>query len=381
MDFDFSENQRLLYDTGRAFLEKACKPNMNEWLERGEFPRDFLRALGELGWMGAAVPKGLKGEGLSELELGVISELFGYYEVPVGIFLTLHLAKQLVHLKDEGLRASLLERLIRGELVICGGYTEPHCGSDASAIKTKGRKEGGRVVIDGEKCFISSPGFADAYILTVRTEPGKRPQEAISLVLVQKGEEGLEPYELKTMASEFKGDFGGVRLAQVSVPEGAVIGEPGKGFGLLMREFGTIRVHVALLGAGLARRCLDEAIPYAKERLAFGVPISKFEAVSFRLAEAWSRIEAARLTAYRALWAADQGRPFQAESSLAKWYGCELALKSISDALQTAGAAGYTADFMFERAYRRARGLLIGDGTSDIQKLIIARSLFGKEYV
>jgi alkylation response protein AidB-like acyl-CoA dehydrogenase len=147
-----------------------------------------------------------------------------------------------------------------------------------------------------------------------------------------------------------------------------------------MREFSVLRAHVALLTLGAAERCLKEAIEYAKQRVAFGKPISKFQAVSFRIAEHWTRIQAAKLLAYKALWLVDMNKPFSTEASAAKWYGCEVAFHAVNDALQTLGAAGYTVEYPFERIFRRVRGLLIGDGTTNIQKLILSRALFGRDY-
>lgn len=300
---------------------------------------------------------------------------------PAQIFLTIHFAKQLLHVKNPGLRDEMIGRLLRGDLVICGAYTEPGCGSDAAAITTRAVKEGDYYVVNGEKAFVSEPGISDIYIISARTwEGAPKPHLGISLLLVEREREGVEPYELKTMATEYEGDFGGVRFTDVEVPSGHLVGEENMGFKLLMAELSMLRVHVVLLGLGTAEMCLEEAIKYAKQRKAFGKPISKFQGVSFRLAEHWTKLEAARLLAYKALWLADRGKPSMALASAAKWYGCEVAFYAINDALQTLGAAGYTADYPLERAFRLVRGLLIGDGTTNIQKLIISRTLFGREY-
>jgi alkylation response protein AidB-like acyl-CoA dehydrogenase len=207
-----------------------------------------------------------------------------------------------------------------------------------------------------------------------------RSDKGISILMVDRSMKGMEPYEIENMAYLFKGEFGGIRMDNVKVPETYLVGEENKGFKLLMDILSIQRVHVGLYTIGIAEGALNQAIEYAKMRKAFGMPISKFEAVSFRLAEDIAKIESIKTLAYKALAMENSGMDNSIESAAVKGYGCEVAFNAVSDALQTLGAAGYSKTSSLERKFRISRGFLLGDGTPDIQKLIIARRIFGKEF-
>jgi alkylation response protein AidB-like acyl-CoA dehydrogenase len=326
------------------------------------------------------IPEELGGSPLDNVSQGLVAEVLGRHEFPTSMFLTIFgFARLLPSIVDESMRRRAIEKLLKGELVIAGAFTEPGCGSDAAAITTKAERRGDMYVVKGEKTFITGAPVADMFIASVKTGTGP-PHKSISLLLIEADRKGVEPYELESMAGDIKGEFGGVVFDDVEVPVGNLVGVENMGFYVLMEEFNILRVFVALVSLGLAERCLEEAIDYAKQRKAFGQPISKFEAVSFRLAEHWTKIRAAKLLAYYALWLADNKRPYWAEAAAAKWYGCEVAFNAVNDVIQTYGAAGYTKDHPFERRFRGIRGMLIGDGTGDIMKLIISRHLFGREH-
>ena len=380
LDFEFSEEQKLIKKSAEEFCRKEVSPYIDKWLKDRIFPRELMKKCASIGWTGMNIREEYGGTPLDNVSQGIITEVIGKYEVPTQIFLSLQLSRLLNYATEE-CKEKFTGKFLDGDLIICGGFTEPGCGSDAAAITTRAVKDGGEYLINGEKACISGPLYSDIFVISAKTAeiPGK-PHKAISLILVEKDREGVEAYELETMAPGFKGDFGGVKFDNVRVPVANLIGEENKGFYLLMNEFNLIRVHVALMALGAAEKSIEEAIEYAKQRRAFGLPISKFQAVSFRLAEHWTKIEAAKLLAYRALWLADKGTPNWAEASAAKWYGCEVAFNAINDALQTYGAYGYTTEYPVERRFRAIRGALIGDGTGDIQKLIISRILFGREY-
>lgn len=381
LNWELDDEQKIILETFNEYCRKNIEPKQEEWIRMGEFPRGIMKDLSSL-VLGTIIPFDEKNEKIDELTLGLLSETMGKYEFPVPAFLTLHFAKLLPYIKDEALRESYVKKFINGDLVICGAFTEPSYGSDSASIKTEARKSGEGYIISGEKAFVSSPLMADLYIVSARTmkTSWENRHKGISLISVNKGADGLEPYELESMASVFKGDFGGVRLDNVRVPEGNVIGEENRGFHLLMKTLGIQRVHVALYSMGLAERSLEDAIEYSKIRMAFGEPISKNQAISFRLAEDWGRLEASKLLAYKALSLQDQGTDNSAESAAVKWFGCESSFEAVSHSLQTFGASGYVKASPLERRFRTSRGLLIGDGTPDIQKLIIARKLLGKEY-
>jgi alkylation response protein AidB-like acyl-CoA dehydrogenase len=380
MNFSFSKEQELLRASIEDFCKKEIDPHISDWIKERVFPRDLLKKLGQIGLTGMNIPEELGGSSLDNVSQGVAVEVLGRHELPTPIFLTIFgFARLLPFIVDEEVKKRTIEKLLKGELVIAGAFTEPGCGSDAAAITTRAEKRGNAYIVKGEKTFITGAPVADVFIASVKTGAGP-PHKSISLLLIEADRRGVEPYELESMASDIRGEFGGVVFDDVEVPVGNLIGMENLGFYILMEEFNILRVFVALASLGLAERCLEEAVNYAKQRKAFGQPISKFEAVSFRLAEHWTKIRAAKLLAYYALWLADNKRPYWAEAAAVKWYGCEVAFNAINDVIQTYGAAGYTKDYRFERIFRGARGMLIGDGTGDIMKLIISRFLFGKEY-
>ncbi len=381
MEFSFSREQELLRSSIEEFCRKEIDPYVDVWLKERAFPRTLLKRLSWIGLTGMNIPEELGGSPLDNVSQGVAAEILGRHELPTPIFLTIFgFARLLPFIVDEGVRGKTVDRLLKGELVIAGAFTEPGCGSDAAAITTRAERRGDAYVVKGEKTFITGAPVADAFIVSVKTGTSGPPHKNISLLLVESDRKGVEPYELESMASDLKGEFGGVVFDDVEVPVGNLIGMENMGFYILMEEFNILRVFVALSSLGLAEKCLEEAISYAKQRKAFGQPISKFEAVSFRLAEHWTKIRAAKLLAYYALWLADSKRPYWAEAAAAKWYGCEVAFNAVSDVIQTYGAAGYTKSHPFERIFRGLRGMLIGDGTGDVMKLIISRYLFGREY-
>ena len=380
LDGTLSDEESIIKESLEEYCRKNVVPAYEGWIRERKFPRKLLKDLSQLIFGATVLPKGEGG--LNEVTLGLLSETMGRYEVPVSAFLTMHFAKMLPLISDENTRKSYLDRYLSGELVLCGAFTEPGFGSDSASITTSAVLENNEFVINGEKAFVSSPGIADAHIISVRTSnvPDEKKHKGISLMIVEGGEQGVEPYEDENMASLFQGDFGRVRLNNVRIPSGNLIGGENEGFAILMNILGIQRVHVGLYAIGLAMGALEEAIEYARTRKVFGDYISKYEAISFRIAEDWSKLQSARMMAFKALAMSDSGIDNGAESSAVKGFGCEASFEAVSHALQTLGAAGYVKTSALERKFRASRGFLIGDGTPEVQKLIIARKLFGKNF-
>ena len=381
LDGTLNEEEQIIHDNFKSYCEKYVLPYQENWSRSREFPRSLMKGISDIA-LPATIPEQSGGAGIPETSVGIFSELMGRYEFPVPAFLTMHFAKLLPLISDNKIREHYLKRYLSGELVVCGAFTEPGAGSDAAAIRTEAMRDGDEFIISGEKAFVSSPGNADVHIVSARTAGtvSSSPHKGVSLILLDSTYSGIEPYEMESMASVFRGDFGGIRMDSVRVPEGNMIGNENSGFATLMQILNVQRVHVALYSIGLAEISLEEAIEYAKIRNTFGKPLSKNQAVSFRLAEDWGRLEAAKLLAYKALSMQEKGADNSAECATVKWLGCETAFEAVSHSLQTLGAAGYVKTSPMERRFRAARGFLIGDGTPDIQKLIVSRKLFGKEY-
>lgn len=380
LDGSMNEEQKIIKDSFEEYCRKKIDPSYERWINEKEFPRDIMKDLSKL-VLAATIPSA-SGEKIDEVTLGILSESMGKHELPVPAFLSMHFSKLLPLINDESSREDYIRRYLSGDLVICGAFTEPGYGSDSASISTEAKLDNGEYTITGEKAFVSSPGIADAYILSVKTAEmsWENRHKSLSLVIINGSSKGLEPYEMVNMASVFKGDFGGVRLNGVKAPAGNIIGMENRGFQVLMNILSIQRVHVGLYAIGLAESALEEAIEYAKLRKAFGQSISKYQAISFRLAEDWAKLESAKALAFKALAMQDAGLENSAESAAVKGYGCEIAFEAVSHSLQTLGASGYVKTSTIERKFRASRGFLIGDGTPEVQKLIIARKLFGKEY-
>lgn len=376
IDGTFSEEEQLIHNVFKDYLETKIVPLQASLRKTKEFPREIMKGVSEIA-LPATIPQSIGGAGMPESTIGIMSELMGMYEFPIPGFLTMHFSKFLPLINNNENRIKYIEKYLAGELVLCGAFTEPGHGSDSAAIETISKKIGEQYVVSGEKSFVSSPIMANAYIVT--TKSGDK-SGGINILFVDSKENGIEPYSMNTMATVYRGDFGGVRFDSTKIPAGNLIGEEGKGFKSLMKVLNVQRVHVALYSIGMAEKSLSEAVEYAKSRKTFGKPISKHQAVSFRLAESWSKLESVKLLAYKALAMQEKGLENSSECAAVKWYGCEVALEAVSNALQTFGAAGYVDTSPLEFRFRAARGFLIGDGTPDIQKLIISRKLFGKDY-
>ncbi len=375
-----SDEETIIRESLEEYCRRNIAPAYEGWIREREFPRSLMKGLSQL-ILGATVLPKDEG-GVDEVTLGLLSETMGKCEVPVPAFLTMHFAKMLPLISDENTRESYVNRYLSGDLVLCGAFTEPGFGSDSASITTEAHLENNKYVLNGEKAFVSSPGIADAHIISVRTSEmhEERKHKGISLILVDSKESGLETYEDENMASLFRGDFGRVRLNNVRTPQGNLIGRENEGFAILMNILGIQRVHVGLYAIGLAMSAMEEAIEYAKTRKVFGEYISKYEAISFRIADDWSKLQSARMMAFKALALNDSGLDNSAESSVVKGFGCEAAFEAVNHALQTLGASGYVKTSSLERKFRASRGFLIGDGTPEVQKLIIARKLFGKSF-
>ncbi len=376
-----NEEENLIRGTLESYCQREVTPNIEKWILKKQFPGKIMKDLSEFLLPATIAHEGFK-QPISEVSQGLLSETMGKYEFPVPAFLTMHFSKLFPFINDVETRNNYIGRYVKGNMVICGAFTEPGHGSDAASISTRLDQNDETLILTGEKAFLSSPSIADVCIASVRSgEPaGNRKSKGISLLAVDMDADGLEAYETENMASMYRGDFGGIRFDEVRVPKENLVGSLNTGFEILMKVLGIQRVHVALYSIGLAESCLQEALEYSKNRVAFGSPISKFQAVSFRLAEDWTKLEAAKLLAYKALAMKDMGLDSSSESSGVKWFGCEAAFDAASHALQTMGATGYVKSSPLERKFRSSRGFLIGDGTPDIQKLIIARNLLGKEY-
>lgn len=379
MEFDLSPEQEEFRRTVRAFAEEVVRPRADEADREERLPLDVVRAMGELGLFGVPFPEEHGGQGADLLTFCLAVEELGRVDQSAAV--TLAAAAGLggvpiLRFGTEAQRRTFLEPLCRGEALLAFALTEPDAGSDVAAIRTRARPDGDGFVLEGEKAFITNAGtpLTRALVVTAVTDPeaGRR---GLSQLVVPADAPGLEvgrPYrKLGWRASDTRPvAFRGVRLG----PD-ALLGERGRGLAQALEVLDGGRVTTAALAVGLAQACLDAALAYAKERRAFGRPIGGFEAVAFKLADMHVAVETARLSTYRAAWLRDRGRPFTQAAAVAKLHASEAAVACAREAVQVLGGAGFIEETPVARYYRDAKILEIGEGTSEIQRLVIARSL------
>lgn len=367
----------LIRDTMRAFAQERLAPFAARWDREHTFPREALRELGELGAMGVTVPVEWGGAGLDYLSLvlaieeiaagdGATSTVVSVQNSLVcGITLAYGSAQQ---------KQEWLPRLARGEALGCFCLTEPHVGSDASAIRTTAVREGDSWVIDGVKQFISTGKNADVALVLAVTDPAAG-KKGISCFLVPTDTPGYLVTRLEEKMGQHASDTAQITFERCRVPLDALVGAEGEGYKIALSQLEAGRIGIAAQSVGMARAAFEAALRYAHEREAFGKPIFAHQAVQFKLADMATRIEAARQLVWHAASLKDAGRPCLQEASMAKLFASEMAEWVCSAAIQIHGGYGYVSDFPVERIYRDVRVCQIYEGTSEIQRLVIARGL------
>ncbi len=379
MEFDLAPEQEEFRRTVRAFAEEVVRPAAEEADRREELPLEVVRAVGELGLFGVPFPEELGGQGADLLMFCLAVEELGRVDQSVAVTLAAAVGlggMPILRYGTEEQRRRWLEPLCRGEALLAFALTEPDAGSDAAAIRTRASPRDGGWVLEGAKAFITNAGtpITRGIVVTAVTDPeaGRR---GLSQLVVPADAPGLEvgpPYrKLGWRASDTRG----LAFRDCWVPGDALLGERGRGLAQALEVLDGGRVTTAALAVGLAQACLDAALAYAKERRAFGRPIGGFEAVAFKLADMHVAVETARLATYRAAWLRDRGRPFAQAAAVAKLHASEAAVACAREAVQVLGGLGFIEETPVARYYRDAKILEIGEGTSEIQRLVIARSL------
>jgi short/branched chain acyl-CoA dehydrogenase len=375
VDLDLSQEHRLFRDGVREFAEGEIAPIAEELDRTSRFPTEEVRAAGRLGLLGIPIPEAYGGAGADTVSYALAIEELTRVDSSFAITVAAHtsLGTMPIYLYGtEEQRQEWLPRLAGGEALAAFGLTEPGAGSDAGATRTTARLEGGGWVVDGSKMFITNAGTPLSACVTITARTG---EDEVSNLIVPNGTRGFEvSAPLKKMgwkASDTRAlSFDGCR-----VPEGNLLGPRGAGFRQFLEILDGGRISVAAMGLGLAEGVLDQSLAYAREREQFGRPIASFQAVQFKLADMATEIEAARALVLRAAWLKDQDRPFAQAAAMAKLYTGELARRAANEALQIHGGYGYMDEYPVSRFYRDAKILEIGEGTNEIQRLVIARSL------
>lgn len=382
MQFELTAAQRALQARARAFAQDEVAPLAREADATGVFPIHLVRRMGELGFLAGAIGPEHGGSGMDHVGAALVYEELGRADSSVRGFLAVHAGLVSACINEWGTeeqRRRYLPRLATGELIGCYCLTEPGAGSDAASIETTAREEGEGYVLDGEKIWITNGGIAGLAIVFASRDRAAR-HRGICAFLVETDTPGfirerMAGVELGHRAS----DHARIVLEGCRVPGGAMLGGPGEGFRVAMAALDHGRIGVAAGAVGVAQACLDASVSFARERRQFGRRIGDFQMIQAQLADMAADVEAARLLTYRAAWLKDQGRPSTRETSMAKLFATEIAVKAASDAVLIHGGRGYSNQYPVERHYRDIKGLQIYEGTSHIQRVVIARELLGKE--
>src|SRR5574338_1634607 len=373
----FTQEQEMIRDSLRRFAGERLAPFAAEWDKQHTFPKQALKELGELGVLGMVVPERWSGAGLDYVSLALAIE-----EIAVGDGATSSIVSVqnslacgiTMNYGNDAQKDKYLKRLASGEWLGCFCLTEPHVGSDASAIRTTAVRDGDAWVLNGVKQFITTGKNAQLAIVFAVTDK-QAGKKGISAFLVPTDTPGYRVARLEEKAGQHASDTAQVVLENCRVPAANLIGEEGQGYRIALSGLEGGRIGIASQSVGMARAAFDAALAYAKERVAFGQPIFEHQAVSFRLADMATRIEVARQMIWHAAALKDAGQPCLKEASMAKLFASEMAERVCSAAIQIHGGYGYLADFPVERIYRDVRVCQIYEGTSDVQRMVISRAL------
>ncbi len=379
MSATVSAERGAILETLRQFCNTEIRPHVMEWDERQEFPREVFRKLGQLGFLGVIFPEDLGGAGLSYLDYAAIVEEIASVDGSVALALAAHNSLGSNHIfqfGSEAQRRKYLPKLTTGEWLAAWGLTEAEAGSDAGGTKTTAVRDAGQWVLNGSKNFITNASVASVAVLMAVTDrsAGRR---GISAFIVELDNPGIRVGKKENKLGMRASDTCTLVMEDCRIPAGNLIGGEGEGFIQSMKILDGGRISIAALGVGIARGAFEAALKYARERRQFGRPISEFEAIQFYLAEMATEIDAARLLTERAAAAKDRGEETTRLSAQAKLYASEVAVRAGERAVQIHGGYGYTKDYPVEKFWRDSKLCTIGEGTSEIQKLVIAKSLLG----
>ena len=379
MDFSLSEEQQLLKQSVRDFAEKELAPHSREWDEKQEFPREVFTKLGEMGLMGAVFPHDYGGAGLATLDYAIVMEELARVDAGVALSVAAHNSLCSGHIflaGSEEQKKRFLTPLARGEKIGCWGLTENSAGSDAGGTRTVAVRDGDQWVLNGSKTFITNARLADTAVVMAVTDKSKG-KKGISAFLVERGTKGFRAGKKEDKLGVRCSDTSELVLEDVRVPAGNLLGKEGQGFIDALRILDRGRIGIAAFSIGIAQASLEASIAYARGRKQFGRAIGEFQAVQIKVADMSTRIEGARLLCWKAASLRDSGKEHTTESSQAKLFASEMAVEVALDAIQIHGGYGYTKDYPVERYLRDAKLGTIGEGTSEVQRMVIARALLG----
>jgi alkylation response protein AidB-like acyl-CoA dehydrogenase len=378
MDFNLTKEQTMIRKMVRDFAEEVIKPRTIEIDTEAKFPLDIFEQMGELGLLGIPFPEEYGGSGGDTLSYAIAVEEIGRVCGSTGLSYAAAVslgASPIYYFGTEEQKQKYLTPLAEGKALGSFGLTEPNAGSDAGGTKTTAVEDGDDFIINGEKCFITNASFAKTLIVTAVTGKNEKGRNIISAIIVPTDTEGVTITSNYDKMGVRGSDTAEIVLDHVRVPKSNLLGDPQKGFSQFLYTLDGGRISIAALGLGIAQASLDKALQYAKERKQFGKSISNFQAIQFKLADIAMEVELSRNMVYKAAWLKDNNQPFTKESAYAKLFATETAFRAANQAIQIHGGYGYMREYEVERYLRDAKLLEIGEGTSEVQRLVIARQL------
>ena len=377
MDFELSEEQKQIKFSVREFAEAEIAPHVMEWDESQHFPIELKPKLAELGLMGVLFPEQYGGAGMGYVEYATIIEELSRVDGSVGISVAAHnslCSNHIYQFGNEAQKEKYLAPLARGEHLGAWGLTEPSAGSDASGTRTTAVRHNGGWIVNGSKNFITHAIHADTCVAFASSDRSQH-SKGITAFLFEKGMKGFSPSKKENKLGLRASETASVVFEDCYVPDENRLGEEGQGFVNAMEILDGGRISIAALAVGIAQGAYESAVRYSAERQQFGKPIREFQAIQFKLADMATQIDAARLLMYRAASMKDNGRKTTKESSMAKLFASEVSVHVCEEAIQIHGGYGYTKDYPAEKYWRDSKLCTIGEGTSEIQRIIIAREI------
>jgi alkylation response protein AidB-like acyl-CoA dehydrogenase len=377
LDFSLTEEQQLLKKTVREFAEAEIGPFAREWDEKQEFPREVFAKLGELGLMGVVWPAEYGGSGMSTLDYAIVMEELSRVDAGVALSVAAHNSLSSGHIflaGSEEQKKKYLAPLARGEKVGCWGLTENSAGSDAGGTRTTAVRDGVDWVLNGSKTFITNGRIADTAVVMAVTDRAKG-NKGISAFILERGMKGFRSGKKEDKLGVRSSDTSELIFEDCRVPAGNLLGQEGYGYVDTLKILDRGRIGIAAFSIGIAQASLEASMKYAQGRRQFGHPIADFQAIQFKIADMATKVSAARLLAWQAAALRDAGREHKLESSMAKLFASEAAVEVALDAVQIHGGYGYIKEYPVERYLRDSKLGTIGEGTSEVQRLVIAREL------
>jgi alkylation response protein AidB-like acyl-CoA dehydrogenase len=377
LDFQLTDEQQQLRKSVREFAEREIAPHVLDWDEASHFPMETVKELGKMGLLGVVFPAEYGGADMGYIEYVIAIEELSRVDGSVGIIVAAHTSLCSNHIfiaGNEAQKRKYIPKLATGEFIGAWGLTEPGSGSDAGGARCSAARRGSNWVLNGTKTFITNGSYADVYVVVAVTDKAAR-THGLSAFIVEKGTKGFRPGKKENKLGLRASDTAELIFEDCEIPGENLLGHEGEGFVDAMRILDGGRISIASLGLGMAQGAYESALKYSKQRKQFGKAISEFQAIQWKLADMATEIDAARLLTLRAAWLKDNHMKTTLESSMAKLYTSEVAVRAANEAVQIHGGYGFIKDYPAEKFYRDVKLCTIGEGTSEIQRMVISRQI------